>query len=59
MDEYLFKLSMKKILIVEDDENYTSIVEHILTNYGFEVYAHSTGVDVPEIVKKYNPDWFC
>ena len=47
---------MKKILLVEDDENFVEIVKYILTTYGFEVHTHTTGLNVPEIVEKYNPN---
>jgi DNA-binding response OmpR family regulator len=42
---------MKKILVVDDDEDIVEIVQHLLTSYGFEVYTHSTGSNVTEIVK--------
>ncbi len=42
---------MKKILVVDDDEDIVEIVQHLLTSYGFEVYTHSTGSNVTDIVK--------
>lgn len=47
---------MKKILLIEDDTNFVEIVEFVLTTYGFEVKSHLTGLDVPGIVEKYDPD---
>jgi DNA-binding response OmpR family regulator len=47
---------MKKILIVGDDKNILSIVEHILISFGFHVKTHSTGFNVPDIVMHYHPN---
>jgi len=47
---------MKKILLVEDDKNTIELVEYILTTYGFNVHTHSTGLNVDEVVKEYNPN---
>ena len=47
---------MKKILLVDDDEDTLDIVKYILTAKGFDVYILCTGLNVPEIVKNYNPD---
>ncbi len=42
---------MKKILLVDDDEDIIDIIESILRLHGFDVQTHSTNVDVSEIVK--------
>lgn len=47
---------MKKILLVEDDENFIELIIYILNAYGFEVRAHSTGLNVDEIVDQYKPN---
>ena len=46
---------MKKILIVDDEQDMVAIVRHVLTSHGFEVYTHSTGLNVPDIVTQYQP----
>jgi len=47
---------MKKILIVDDDEDLVDIVKRILIFNEFEVHTHSSALDVPDVVKRYNPD---
>lgn len=47
---------MKKILVVDDDEDILIVVKHILTSYGFDVHTHSTGLNVLEVVLDYEPD---
>jgi DNA-binding response OmpR family regulator len=46
---------MKKILIVDDDEDILNVVQHILTSHGFHVQTHSTGLNVPDVVMHYHP----
>ncbi|MEO6452682.1 MAG: response regulator [Ginsengibacter sp.] len=46
---------MKKILVVDDDEDIVEAVRLILTSHGFDVRTHSTGLDIPKIVKSYHP----
>lgn len=46
---------MKKILVVDDDEDILYVVTELLTSYGFDVQTHSTG-NVSEIVKWNNPN---
>lgn len=47
---------MKKILIVDDDEDILIIVKHVLNAHGFEVLTHPMGTQVDEVVKFYQPD---
>ena len=47
---------MKKILVVDDDVDILNIVQHILISSGHHVKTHSTGLDVPNIVKHYHPN---
>lgn len=47
---------MKKILVVDDDQDILEIIKLILTLNDFEVHTYSTGFDVPEVVRKYNPN---
>lgn len=46
---------MKKILIVDDDEDILEAVSLILANAGFEVSTHNTGLGVPAKVLQCNP----
>ncbi|MEO6455814.1 MAG: response regulator [Ginsengibacter sp.] len=46
---------MKKILIVDDDQDILEIARYLLTSHGFNVQTHSTGFNVPEVVSTYNP----
>jgi DNA-binding response OmpR family regulator len=47
---------MKKVLVVDDDQNILEVVKFILTSYGFEVHTHSSGYNVVEVVLDYEPD---
>jgi two-component system, OmpR family, response regulator VicR len=47
---------VKKILVVDDDEDILHIVQHILITHGFDVQTHSTGLNVPDIVMHYHPN---
>jgi DNA-binding response OmpR family regulator len=47
---------MKKVLVVDDDENILEVIKIILTSSGFEVRTHSTGLNVPEVVLDFEPD---
>ena len=47
---------MKKVLVVDDDQNILDAVKFILTSCGFEVHTHSTGYNVPEVVLDCQPD---
>ena len=47
---------MKKILVVDDDEDILEIVRYILTSHGFDVQTHSTGLNMPGIVMHYHPN---
>ncbi len=47
---------MKKILIVDDDQNILEVVKFILLSYGFSVHTHTTGLNVLDIVLEYEPD---
>ena len=47
---------MKKVLLVEDDKQMIEVVEFILKEYGFSVHTHSTGLNVDEAIKAYEPN---
>ena len=47
---------MKKILVVDDDEDILEVVRISLEFYGFDIRTHSTGLNVPEVVHQYQPD---
>jgi DNA-binding response OmpR family regulator len=47
---------MKKVLVIDDDQNILEVVKLILTSYGFEVHTHSTGLNVLDVVLDYQPD---
>ena len=47
---------MKKILVVDDDQDVLFLVQHILESRGFDVHTHSSGLKVPEVVMNYNPN---
>ncbi len=47
---------MKKILVVDDDHSILEVVELILTSNGFDVKTHTSGYNVPHIVRNYRPD---
>jgi two-component system response regulator VicR len=47
---------MKKILIIDDDEDLVGITKHILKPKGFDVQTLTNGLNVLNVVKHYNPD---
>ncbi|MEO6330610.1 MAG: response regulator [Ginsengibacter sp.] len=47
---------MKKILVVDDDQDILEIVELILLKNGYNVKTHTTGVGLDEVTKYYKPD---
>jgi DNA-binding response OmpR family regulator len=47
---------MKKILVVDDDQDILDVVRLILEGGGFDVRTHTTGLGVAEIVIHYLPD---
>ena len=47
---------MKKVLLIEDDKTTIELVEYILKTYGFNVHTHTTGLQVDEVVKAYEPN---
>ena len=47
---------MKKILVVDDDEDILEVVRISLQFYGFHVKTHSTGLNVPDVVQQHQPD---
>ena len=47
---------MKKIFVVDDDEDILEVVRISLEFYGFEVRTDSTGANVPEMVQEYQPN---
>jgi DNA-binding response OmpR family regulator len=47
---------MKKILVVDDDEDILEVVRISLEFYGFDVSARSTGLNVQDVVQQYQPD---
>ena len=47
---------MKKILIVDDDQDILELVSLVLTSNGFNVKTHSNGFNVPDIVLHYHPN---
>jgi len=46
---------MKKILVVDDDQDILEVVKIALEFYGLEVKTHSTGLKVPDVVQEYQP----
>ncbi|MEO8764812.1 MAG: response regulator [Ginsengibacter sp.] len=46
---------MKKILVVDDDEDILFIVRHILKSRGFIVKTHSSAIGVFKIIADFNP----
>ena len=46
---------MKKVLIVDDNQDIVWVVETILKRYGFEVYSTLKGEDVISKAKKFHP----
>jgi DNA-binding response OmpR family regulator len=47
---------MKKILVVDDDEDILFVVKIILEKHGFEVRTHATGLGVHDVVIHYLPN---
>ena len=47
---------MKKILIIDADQDNLQLVKFILTSRGFDVFTHSTGLGVLDVVRKYVPN---
>lgn len=47
---------MKKILIIDDDEDIVDIVHDILVSKGFDTYTYSNGFNVPALVRDHNPN---
>ena len=47
---------MKKILIVDDDEDLVLLASDLLTTKGYRVLSHRSGLSVSNVVRQYNPD---
>ena len=47
---------MKKILVVDNDQDILEVVRISLKFYGFDVKTLSTGLNVPDVVRQYQPD---
>lgn len=47
---------MKKILVVDDNEDILNTVKRILISHGFDVQTYSSGLNVPDIVINYEPN---
>lgn len=47
---------MKRVLVVEDNEQNMYLISFILTNNGYEVIEATTGVEGVELAKKETPD---
>lgn len=47
---------MKKVLVIDDEPDIVDVVETLLKLHGFEVYTHTTGNNVPEVIKECDPD---
>ncbi len=47
---------MKKILVVDDDHDISAVVKMILVSKGYDVLTHDTGLHVPDIVNKFQPN---
>ena len=47
---------MKRILVIDDDEDILSIVSSLLQFHGFEVKTYSTGFNVSNVVVDYDPN---
>ncbi|MGH9660331.1 MAG: response regulator, partial [Bryobacteraceae bacterium] len=47
---------MKKILLVEDDPDLTTIVQYNLENRGFSVVTSQTGSGILELCRRHRPD---
>jgi DNA-binding response OmpR family regulator len=48
--------SQKTILIVDDEKDILEVVQYILIQKGFNVFTHTSGLQVPEAVQFYHPD---
>ena len=46
----------KKILVVEDEQHLTSLLRLYLTKDGYEVYCVSSGKEVMDAIRLYEPD---
>ncbi|MEO6637835.1 MAG: hypothetical protein ABIN25_06140 [Ginsengibacter sp.] len=55
---YLNYPSLKKILIICDDEDILEAVSRILSNAGLDVDTHNTGLYVQQKVMDYQPMQF-
>ncbi len=47
---------MKKVLVVDDNEDILYIVKHVLVIHGFDVQTCLSGLEVDKSIKDYNPD---
>ena len=47
---------MRKILVVEDDQDIRDIVDLVLSADGFTIIQHATGLGVMEVVEAHQPD---
>lgn len=47
---------MKKILVVDDDHDISAVVKMILVSKGYDVLTHDSGLHVPDIVNKFQPN---
>ena len=47
---------MKRVLIIDDDEDLVDLVKRTLTSRSFDVHIAPNGLDVFNVVRHYNPD---
>jgi len=47
---------MKRILVLDDDEDILFVVEKILTDAGFHIYSTATGEGFIELAEEINPE---
>lgn len=47
---------MKRILVLDDDEDILFVVEKILTNAGFNIYSTTNSEGVIELAEKFDPE---
>ena len=47
---------MKKVLVVDDDQNILEVVKFILASHDFDVFTLSKSLNVPEVVLHYQPN---
>ncbi len=47
---------MNTILVIEDDENYRSVLLRALESEGYKVYVAAGGIEAKNILKKIKPD---